>query len=175
MAHPGLFGAIPELERARGMLADGTPELKERGLFLRDETDLGRPEVGTAVKKLSAVRVRSSEGATLLVSEKSVPTKKLKGADHRNSDVYRLDPVLGPYPVELEFVYPFTQTVRSETLAPTVSPGDGVKTLKGMGYTRVRVEKAEGDGKRVRNRRSRRGPYPSPPSASTPPRSPRRP
>lgn len=176
MTHPGLLGALPELEEARDMLSDGTPGLKDRGLMLRDEIDLGRPEVLRAVERLGWARRRDSKKAVLLAFDSSQQPgviRSARGGVGADSDVYRLDPLLGPVPAELEFVYPFTQTVRSESLRPRVTPKEGTKRLKDLGYKKVLAAKTPSGGapgrRRVRNRRSRRGVSLSLPSSSAPP------
>ena len=68
---------------------------------------------------------------------------KKNGGD---ADTYKLHALLGPYPAELEFVYPFTQTVTDE------QPGDeevmaAVSRLKKMGYRSVRVERTPRRGR----------------------------
>lgn len=180
MAHPGLFGVLPELERAKDLLSDGTPPLKDRGLLLRDEIDIRRPEVSMAVERLGWARRKGSKGALLLAFDyqrSGVPKPKRADAG-KGFDVYRLDTVLGPVPIELEFVYPFTQTVKSESLGQLVTLKEGVKRLKEFGYTKVLVGKTPGVGalgkKKVRSRRNRRGASPSPQSSSAPPLSLRR-
>jgi hypothetical protein len=52
-------------------------------------------------------------------------------------DIYRINPVLGPYPAELELVYPFAQTLAAEEPSPQASVEACVAKLKTLGYARV--------------------------------------
>lgn len=166
MAHPRLREAFVELARFSEDLSAGTPPLKERGLFVRSATDLSRPELSSAAARLVRVMRRSSNRATLSVgggSEQGKPNKNASGRDR-----YLNHPILGPFPAELEFLYPFSQT-EVAAVVPSVTIESSTKKLKGLGYASVRVEGGK-DRRRVRSRRSRRGSSPSPPSPSTPPR-----
>ncbi|MDA4123868.1 MAG: tRNA guanosine(15) transglycosylase TgtA [Thaumarchaeota archaeon] len=179
MAHPRLREAFAVLPRHYELLAGGTPLLKERGLFIRSAEDLSRPEVLSAVWRLKQATRRDSQRATVLLSDPTNPVGK-KGPHRgsgKKSDVYRLHPALGLYPSELDFVFPFTQSTTSQGTANPPSLKEALASLKAMGYRLVKVGKPEPPArrKRVRSRRSRRGPSPSPRSASSPPRSPRRP
>jgi hypothetical protein len=51
-------------------------------------------------------------------------------------DIYKLHLQLGPYPAELEFVYPFTQTV-TDGLSSKKQVREAVKQLQGMGYSSI--------------------------------------
>ena len=161
-AHPRLREAFTELSKRSKELTAGTPALKERGLFVRSQEDLARPEVVAAASRLAGAYHRSSERALLLTGRK--PGRSTEG--RRGFDAYRVHPVLGPYPSELEFMYPFSQT---ETDASKVQVDlEGAKRrLKALGYTRVVAEGGAGRRpRRVRSRRSRRGASPSPRSSS---------
>ena len=162
MAHPRLREAFTELSKRSKELTAGTPALKERGLFVRSQEDLARPEVVAAASRLAGAYHRSSERALLLTGGK--PGRPTEG--RRGFDAYRVHPVLGPYPSELEFVYPFSQT---ETDASKVQVDLEVakRRLKALGYAKVVVEGGAGQmPRRVRSRRSRRGASPSPRSSS---------
>ena len=67
--------------------------------------------------------------------------------DLEKADVFRVNPVLGPYPAELEFVFPFSQTISDRT-QPEASEKACAKRLRTMGYSKVVVAKSrdEGDG-----------------------------
>ena len=62
--------------------------------------------------------------------------RRIKGLDE--ADIYRINPQLGPYPAELEFVFPFAQTI-ADRESPDSSVKACVKRLKGMGYAKVVV------------------------------------
>ncbi len=181
MAHPRLRDAFVELARHRDLLAEGTPLLKDRGMMIRLEQDLERPELALAGERLGRVLKRTSKEAVLLSSWDSIPVwkkgRRVAGSEGR-SDTYRIHPALGVYPAELDFIYPFTQVVTSGGLARQRSVKEGTARLRKLGYESVRVsaEGAAGRGsRRVRSRRSRRGASPSPRLSSSRPQSPRRP
>ena len=88
MAHPRLRDAFVRLTEYADDLAVGTPSMKDRGLFVRSELDLRRPELAAARARLKGVAGRSRDRQT--------------------------HPVLGPYPSALEFVYPLSQTEVAE-------------------------------------------------------------
>jgi 7-cyano-7-deazaguanine tRNA-ribosyltransferase len=173
--HPRLHEAISEIAKARDLLKAGTPPFKGKGLFVRDEFDLSRPEVIQTAEKLGKLMIRSSKTAVLLCDDPSQPSLKsgLKREVKSGSDVYRLHPAFGPYPIELEFSYPFSQTVMDRGMAFQVSPEKATKLLRKVGYRRVIVI---GTGKSMereptpRSKRSRRDSSPSVPSSSARPR-----
>ncbi|MGA2664662.1 MAG: tRNA guanosine(15) transglycosylase TgtA [Nitrososphaerales archaeon] len=180
--HPRAAAAFRELAANSEWLAGGTPFLKERGLLIRSELDLVRPELATARAHLAPMmrkRVRGgAEGAVLIAGQggerplsRSSLRQRLEGTARgrkgsRPPDVYKLHQQLGPYPAELEFVYPFTQTV-AEGTADAAQVRDAVARLRSMGYSKVvvlkgRGEKRGGGGERASEvrpaaKRSRRG------------------
>ena len=158
MAHPSLRRAFAELAKHSESLAFGTPALKDRGLFVRSPLDLRRPELLIAKSRLGQAASRSSKDATLDPGRARGRRgrKKAKGTD----DVYLVHPILGPYPVELEFQYPFSQT---EASGPEADADLRLAklTLKKSGYRRVSVP-GKRNQKGPRSRRSRRASSPSP-------------
>ncbi len=183
MVHPRLRDAFVELSKHCDLLMDGTPVLKDRGLMLRSEEDLKRPELVSAEKRLEGVLRGASKRAVLLTPWDSVPVGKKKrdggtGSLDR-SETYRIHPALGVYPAELDFVYPFTQFVTAAGIGGRMSVKEATARLRKLGYRSVRVSKAGVGGRnpsrRVTSRRIRRGASPSPRSSSPRPRSPRRP
>ncbi len=154
-SHPRVMSAFREMAKNGDWLAKGTPYLKERGLLVRSRVDESRPELSTAKAALSAVMKRRSMGAVLLVSDAERPLSRTalprrlmeagKGSSH---DIYKLHRLLGPYPAELEFVYPFTQTVTDAAVSRR-DVRDAVARLRKMGYSTVTVHgkvPAEADG-----------------------------
>jgi 7-cyano-7-deazaguanine tRNA-ribosyltransferase len=166
MAHPRLRDAFLELAGLSKDLSLGTPALKDRGLFIRSASDLSRPEVLGAQKRLLDAMVRSSSKA--VVGSNDIQTGKRRGGSG-GVDVYKVHPILGPYPAELEFHYPFGQT-EVGTMVPKVTVEEGKKRLRALGYRGVVDAGAIRRRPRVRSRRSRRGASPSPRSSSARPR-----
>ena len=160
MAHPRLREAFFELSKHSGDLAAGTPALKEKGLFVRSGEDLLRPELASAAARLSGVMSKSRKAAEIVTGE---PGRPRRGERPEAADSYRVHPVLGAYPAELEFQYPFSQTEVALAGKP-VGEAEAVKALKRMGYRKVTVRRKT--PARVRSRRTRRGASTSPLSSS---------
>ncbi len=152
MAHPKLRDAFARLAKYSGDLEQGTPALKDRGLFVRSALDLQRPELAMAARRLAGASRRSSKKAVILEG---------RGAPRKDGDAYVLHPVLGPVPEELGFQYPFSQTETDLARGPKDVSG-ARRRLKELGYASV----SGGRAPRVRSRRSRRGASPSPRSSS---------
>jgi len=162
MAHPRLREAFLEMTKYSEELMVGTPALKDRGLFVRSAGDLRRPELLAAQKRLARVARMDSAHALL---DRSGEGEKEKPRKHGRVDAYSTHPVLGPYPVELEFLYPFSQT-EIGAMVPLLTPSESVRRLKGLGYGTVKVGKGISAGRKVRSRQTRRGASPSPRSSS---------
>ncbi len=182
MAHPKLRDAFLDFSKRSNLLVDGTSPMKDRGLMLRSTEDLKRPELVLAGKRLEGILKRTSREAVLLASWDSVPVgKKRRGSASSpgKSDTYKIHPALGVYPVELDFVYPFTQFVTAAGIEDRMSVKEAVARLRRLGYRSVKVSKAKARrrnrSRRLTNKRNRLGASPSPRSASPRPRSPRRP
>ena len=161
MAHPRLREAFLELAKYSEDLSVGTPALKEKGLFVRTKEDLLRPELRMAAARLSDAMSRSSKAAEIVEGDPGRPGGRERPG---GADLYRVHPVLGPYPVELEFQYPFTQT-ESALLEKPVGEAEAKRTLRRMGYRKATARRSRGPA-RVRSRQIRRGASPSPRSSS---------
>jgi len=163
MAHPRLREAFAELSKYSPDLVAGTPAIKERGLFVRSTLDLRRPELLSAASRLSGATARSTSRA-LLVSGDSGGSGR-EPERRSKHDAYSVHPVLGPYPVELQFLFPFSQTEVS-LLGPPPGTEESKKKLKALGYRAVEVAETSRARRPVRNRRSRWAASPSPRSSS---------
>jgi 7-cyano-7-deazaguanine tRNA-ribosyltransferase len=145
-AHTSSAAAFRALARDHSdLLVKPTRLLKLRGLMVRSEEDTMRPELTLArarLQKLMAKRVRKRT-AVLVPSNAPPPLTKSSGRmrrikDLESADIYRINPQLGAYPAELEFVFPFSQTI-SDRAAPGASVAASIKALKKAGYSRVIV------------------------------------
>jgi len=164
MAHPKLREAFLEMAKFSKDMIPGTPALKDRGLFVRSAGDLMRPELISAQRRLSQVSRRDSPVALLSTDGrgKQIPGGLKGGAE----DVYRNHPILGPYPVELEYQYPLSQMEIGD-MVPPLTPSESVRRVRELGYRTVKTDEGEARPKTgVRSRRNRRGASPSPPSSS---------
>ncbi|MBI3859161.1 MAG: tRNA guanosine(15) transglycosylase TgtA [Thaumarchaeota archaeon] len=159
-AHPRLFEALEVFTKEGRLLQEGTPAMKERGLFVRGGADLARPEVSIAKQRLArAIRKGSSE-AVILTGPNPQSARAAGNSEGRQKDFFRMGPIYGPYPVELDFVYPFTQTVSSEGVSG-VTLAEATKMLRKQGYARVRVEGAKRNT--LRSKQRSKAVSPSPP------------
>ncbi|HUI86406.1 MAG TPA: tRNA guanosine(15) transglycosylase TgtA [Nitrososphaerales archaeon] len=173
-SHPRLSEAFLSLVRKSAQLRDGTAAIKGRGLFVRGPQDRERPELLTAAAMLERAFTKRCSTALLVLGGEGVPFGRLRFSRRAfrmgSFDAYRLHPVLGAFPAELEFVYPFTQTV---------GPYDGGLDERGLlrearsrlkreGYRRVAIARADEGGEvvplMVRSRRTPRVASPYPPS-----------
>ena len=164
MAHPRLREAFLEMTKFSEALIPGTPALKERGLFVRSAGDLMRPEIIAAQRRLSQVSRRDSSVAVIPGdgATKARAERQKGGAE----DIYLIHPVLGPYPKELEYHYPFSQTEIGD-MVPLLTPSESVRRIRKLGYRMVKTDAAESQPRtKVRNTRTRRDPSPSPRSSS---------
>jgi len=148
MAHTSSAAAFRALIRDHSdWLVKPTRLMKQRGLMVRSEEDTLRPELTLArshLQKLMARRPRTARTTAVLVPSSAAPPltkssgKMRRVKDLSRADIYRINPQLGPYPAELEFVFPFAQTI-SDRVAPEASVKACVKRLRGMGYPKVIV------------------------------------
>ncbi len=145
-SHPSVHAAFLEIAEHSAALEAGTPLIKERGLLLRSRTDLERPELRIASRRLRALLTRHAPRAILILCPEGIPTnlvrlgaRVLSGIQKGETDLYRLHTQLGPYPAELDFVYPFTQTVQADVLPRRDAVAAAVHSLKASGYSAVRV------------------------------------
>ncbi len=183
MAHPKLHEAFRSLAWYRKLLQPGTAALKEKGLFVRGEMDLERPELFSARAQLKGALRRSSRNAVVFEGSEPIPVSRLRAMARarkmEDCDIYRLHPQLGPYPVELDFVYPLTQTTSAALASDSKLLTQGVASLRKMGYSRVVLAPHDGSAtlktRNTRSRRKRAGASPSPRTASSRPRAPQRP
>jgi len=168
MAHPRLREAFLEMTKYSKDMIPGTPPLKERGLFVRSAGDLMRPELVAAQRRLAQVFRRDSSVA--VIEKDAAGRPRAQRQDGRAGDVYRNHPILGPYPVELEYHYPFSQTEVGD-MVPRLTPSESLRRIRKLGYRTVRTDAGEPQPKRkVRSRQNRRGASPSPRSSSAHPR-----
>ncbi|HZW84942.1 MAG TPA: hypothetical protein VFE91_03440, partial [Nitrososphaerales archaeon] len=157
MVHPRLRMAFGEFVKLSPWLSEGTPAQKDHGVLVRGEDDRLRPELIIAAERLGRSARRSSRTALVLKPGEQISKKKGKRTP---GDVYKMNEVLGHYPAELDFVYPFAQTVSA---ANDVSDNDmkgAVKRLKAAGYREVVTSRRQ--TRSLMSRRNRRAPSASP-------------
>jgi 7-cyano-7-deazaguanine tRNA-ribosyltransferase len=181
-AHPKLGEAFQEFAKSGRLMEAGTPPMKDKGLFVRGPLDGARPEVAIATRRLRDAVRRSSKTAVLIDSKEPLLVNRLGFKEEvlppRGFDMYRTHPDFGFCPLELDFVYPFTQTVSSS--GRTAGLVEGAKGgLRKMGYSRVLVGRVDSRGMislaRPTSRLRSRDAAPSPRPSSSRLRSPRRP
>jgi 7-cyano-7-deazaguanine tRNA-ribosyltransferase len=148
-AHPSLYKALTSFLRLAKFLGEGTALFKEKGIMLRGTHDNQRPEFALARQHLKEVSYKSASAAALLVSGKLKPLKKLpeysklaKLTKATQVDVYRIHPTLGVYPAELEFSFPFTQTVAAKKELGSKALRRALSELRKKGYRKTIILKA---------------------------------
>ena len=138
--------AFVEMAKNSEWLAGGTPFLKERGLLMRSEVDAGSAGAGHGVGPPGPDNEEASDGRDprgagerrATVEERALPEGAPADEEGPGRDVYKVHRQLGPFPAELEFVYPFTQTV-SDGEVTRKQVRDTVSRLRKMGYESVIV------------------------------------
>ena len=181
-AHPRVSEGFREMAGQAELMKTGTALLKERGLFLRSETDEERPELMLASDRLRSVKRRRSSSTALLLltrGRRLRGTELLPGKKLGPLDLYRWHPRLGVYPAELDFLYPFTQTVEVREMngrrrGNESAAAVGLQEVKRMGYTKVLTAIPTREGGKLRiwrrkpgRRRRRRSPSLSSPSQAS--------
>jgi 7-cyano-7-deazaguanine tRNA-ribosyltransferase len=173
--HPRLYEAFGKFAKRAEKMRDGTPTLKAHGLFIRGETDLLRPELSSARRKLSGAMSMKNRAALLVMGGEAFPSTRLDLSGVPNSslgacDIYRSHGVMGVYPIELDFVYPFTQMISAIQPRGTVSERirKEKKRLAALGYRRILIARVDNKGRayqlRFKNRPKRTDASPYPPS-----------
>lgn len=145
-AHTSSAAAFRALVRDHSdLLVKPTRLLKLRGLMVRSEEDTMRPELTLARGRLARLMAKRARKATAVLVPSAAPPPLTKSSGRmrriknlQDADIYRINPQLGPYPAELEFVFPFAQTI-SDRAAPVASVAACVKVLKKAGYSKVIV------------------------------------
>lgn len=143
-SHPSVTRAFIEMARRAESLTSGTPMLRERGLMVRSKLDRLRPELSIARDHLHGVFRKRARSAALIGSDENKPLVRMKvyqdllsRSKGRDIDLYRVHPDLGVYPAELEFVYPFTQTIRAESPTSARVLKGSIRRLRTLGYTKI--------------------------------------
>lgn len=140
-SHPRLFKAF-RLIASKDILTLGTPMLKRRGLMIRSELDKQRPELKIASSHLRHAIKAKFKDAILIICDEGVPfnrlslTSKVRRLIARGIDIYRFHNELLSYPIELEYIYPFTQTIHAFDIDKDAVMR-AVNELKKIGYRRV--------------------------------------
>jgi 7-cyano-7-deazaguanine tRNA-ribosyltransferase len=141
-AHPRVMEAFRTIAENVKLLTDGTATLKNRGLLVRGDLDMRRPELETARVRLEAATRRRERRALVVLGDEPLtlgaPSPAQSSPRVSGCDVYRVHPCLGIYPAELDFVYPFTQTIAADVLKDVPEIQDNArKTLRRLGYTSI--------------------------------------
>jgi len=125
-AHPKLYETIDVFCKNQDYLSVGTPQFKEKAIFLYDYTDQFRPEVisyhkmvrrfKTKKKKLLITKESKTKPGYLSAIYKELQ-KKLKDFD--SIQVCQYNPYLGIIPIEISDIYP---AAHHETARTTIEP-----------------------------------------------------
>lgn len=115
--HPLAFNAF-KLAMSSGsvLIESGTPDLKERGIFLTDRTDLLRPEISRHVGKIRSLDLSKKYHLVIVPEPKTKPfltsdlfTEILKLVDPVTTLVSCVTPNFGIVPAEISDVFPVSQ------------------------------------------------------------------
>jgi 7-cyano-7-deazaguanine tRNA-ribosyltransferase len=152
-SHPSLMEAFIDVATESSIFVDETPVVKDRGLFVRSAIDFLRPEILSSKKMLDRSFKVEKDEATIFFE---APGKTIKAEIYtklsEKFDVYRIHQCLGVYPSELDFVYPFTQTVISSSSIDKNFIQEQVEKLYKLGYKSVYLSWLE--DKKLRMKRS---------------------
>ena len=183
LALHNLFLLRKELMACREAVTEGRLwDLVEEKAAAHPRVSEGFREMMLASDRLRIVKRRRCSSTALLLltrGRRLRGTELLPGKKLGPLDLYRWHPRLGVYPAELDFLYPFTQTVeiremngrrRGNESAAAVA----LEEVKRMGYTNVVTAIPTREGGRLsiwrrksKRRRRRRSPPPSPRSQTS--------
>lgn len=148
--HPNLWSAFLHVAKNSKILEEGTPVVKKKGVFIRDEIDLLRPEVTIARKMLGRSLKRRLSKAIVFSEGYLNPSSLAKLT--KDYDIFIINPCFGIYPYELRYIYPFTQTVISEASHFGFDVGSEVQKLFKIGYKEVRYREQKRKYKIFKNK-----------------------
>ena len=114
--HPLAFDAFKLAMSTSDLIDLGTPDLKERGIFLTDKTDVSRPEAKRHFTKIMEIDFSKKDRLIVVPEPKTKPfltsdifAELLKIIDTNNSVISFISPVFGLVPAEISDVFPVSQ------------------------------------------------------------------
>lgn len=146
-SHPSLMDAFISVALGASSMVDTTRVVKQRGLFIRSSIDFLRPEIQSSRKMLERCMRVDMKDAVIVPDEATMPLpRSIYSQLSKKFDVYRMHQCLGAYPAELEFTYPFTQTVAASSYFDMEFILSEARKLVGMGYSNVFLLERKGKG-----------------------------
>lgn len=133
--HPHAFEAFKlATSNEKELLELGTPDLKDRGVFISDRSDMTRPEVSRHFERIRNLDLRKKEHLVVVPEPRTKPflsseifSQILKLIDRNNTLVCYTSKTFGVLPAEISDIFPVSQvtTVEEET-----SPNDYILRAK---------------------------------------------
>ena len=116
-AHPQAFEAYKIAVHSEGdFLETGNPELKDKGMFVYDETDLIRPEIRRHFSKIKNLDLSKKSHLVVVPEPKTKPfltseifSQILKLTDQKSTLVCCTSKILGLLPAEISDIFPASQ------------------------------------------------------------------
>jgi 7-cyano-7-deazaguanine tRNA-ribosyltransferase len=143
-AHPSLTDAFTSLAAMSEGFVDSTPVVKKKGIFVRSVLDFVRPELLSSKRMLERCFLVSKKDAIIFLQESKPLQNSVYSKLSSAADVYKIHLCLGIYPAELEFIYPFTQTVTSSNILDMELISKEAEKLIGLGYRNVYIVEKRG-------------------------------
>lgn len=120
-AHPQAFEAYKIAMHSEIEFLDaGTPELKDKGIFVFDETDLARPEIRRHFSKIKNLDLSKKNRLVVVPEPKTKPfltseifSQILKLTDQKTTLVCCTSKILGLLPTEISDIFPASQITTS--------------------------------------------------------------
>jgi len=141
-AHPSLYRAFKKLADYRGFLSKHSPLYKRRGILYLSSDDCPRPEITHYLERLERNYVKPKKAETLVLIPR--PYKRLKDLRMLQEDpknhVCSYGVPFGIVPLELEAVYPLSQTEIADERDPVsleLATEAILKYVSGESYKRV--------------------------------------
>ncbi len=115
--HPLAFKAFKlAVSSDMSLIEIGTPDLKDRGIFIIDETDTARPEIRRHFAKIRNVNLSKKDHLIVVPEPKAKPfltsdifTELLKMVDAETTMIAYASPIFGITPSEISDVFPASQ------------------------------------------------------------------
>ena len=116
-SHPLALNAFKlAMSTGASLIEQGTPDLKERGIFLNDAADISRPEIERHFQKIRRVNLTEREHIVIVPETRTKPflTSEIFGelmklVDPRKAVICYVSPVFGVVPSEISDIFPLSQ------------------------------------------------------------------
>jgi 7-cyano-7-deazaguanine tRNA-ribosyltransferase len=125
-AHPAALSAFKlATSSSSSFLEVGTPDLKERGLFVSDDHDLSRPEIARHLQKKRRVNFHSKHHLVIVPETKTKPfltsdifNELIRIVDPKRTMICYASSIFGLVPSEISDIFPVSQITGSAEQYP---------------------------------------------------------